>query len=206
MTPLKSSYRSVEEILGNFEEKKINEVIKRFDQDYREGVEVYFFLQDYYKSGDSDDPLFQFVYRSFYGLNRAGLSTEQKKRYFELMKERVDDLRRILEELYKIPDLRKRNKYQFSFATKLIHTVNNKNPIWDSNVSEATGIGRPGKNEGLKAYTNRYEQLEDLYRNLLKKRKCLRAIKKFKEKYYAKCIPDQKALDFLLWGIGKSKR
>ena len=47
-----------------------------------------------------------------------------------------EDLGRILRELYEKETLRKAKTVQFSFATKLIHTINPNRPIFDSKVKE----------------------------------------------------------------------
>src|SRR6202035_3882500 len=46
----------------------------------------------------------------------------------------------ILEGLYHIPTKRKVKSLQFSFATKLLHTLDTSQPIYDSKVAELLGL------------------------------------------------------------------
>ena len=54
-----------------------------------ESIEVYNFLRkEYEKKNITDNYLFQFVYRSFYRLDNAGLPAEFKTEYFNLLERR----------------------------------------------------------------------------------------------------------------------
>ena len=62
-------YRRHEEIISNIS---------------RESVDVYLWLRDEYKKGNiKNNTVFQFVFRSYYRLDRAGLGKKLKKRYFK---------------------------------------------------------------------------------------------------------------------------
>ncbi|RTQ93695.1 hypothetical protein [Lysinibacillus telephonicus] len=53
-----------------------------------ESVAVYIFLYyEFLKSDVTINPVFQFVFRSFYRLDNAGLTTEFKTEYFKLMQQ-----------------------------------------------------------------------------------------------------------------------
>lgn len=78
-----------------------DQIVKNIRQ---ESVDVYRFITKQFETTDvSGNYLFQFVYRSFYGMDVAGLSEKFKKRYFDIMQlARFDnelDLLKILEEL-----------------------------------------------------------------------------------------------------------
>jgi len=101
-----------------------------------ESVDVYLFLKDEYKKGNiKDNTVFQFVFRSYYRLDNAGLTDEFKKRYFELLADKQTDLKTILWDLYEFPTRRNLKAVQFSFATKLLHTLDNNKPIFDAEVA-----------------------------------------------------------------------
>jgi len=97
-------------------------------------IDVLKFLQsEFYKGDVSRNQLFQFVFRSFYRLDNAGLTPEFKKKYFELMEssrgKQLFDIKIILCELEKFPRTKEKKKgeekgsLQFSFATKLMNTI-----------------------------------------------------------------------------------
>jgi hypothetical protein len=93
----------------------------------REAVDVYGFLADEFARGSVvGNYVFQFTYRSFYRLDNAGLTPEFKSKYFALLEEsrnvREIDLRRLVEELYAIPNRKGQRSLQFSFVTKLANT------------------------------------------------------------------------------------
>ena len=86
----------------------VKEITENLDKIFanvdRESIEVYRFLKSEYEKGNIlDNYLFQFVYRSFYRLDSAGLSEKIKTRYFELLSEKQNDLEIILSELYDYP-------------------------------------------------------------------------------------------------------
>lgn len=112
----------------------------------KESIDVYLFLKKEYKKGNiNNNLLFQFLFRSYYRLDNAGLSSKLKKRYFELLAKKEQDLTKILLELYKIHTLKGKNSVQFSFATKLLHTIDNKKPISDTEVLRVFHKNIPGK-------------------------------------------------------------
>ena len=194
----------------------IEEIYKRQDEIIssisRESVDVYLWLKDEYKKGNVKDNLFQFVFRSFYGLDNAGLTNKQKMKYFELLANKETNLETILHELYELPTLRRKKSIQFSFTTKLLHTIDNSKPIFDKEVSAVIHKTRTGNNkeEKIKSAKNLYAYLEDLYPKLIGDKKVQKVINKFRSKSEfgddAKTISDQKVLDFLIWSLGKLKR
>ncbi|MFJ7311829.1 hypothetical protein ACIQVE_03505 [Pseudomonas sp. NPDC098747] len=99
-----------------------------------ESVTVYRFLSERFKTYDpAQDELFQFVFRSFYRLDSAGLTAAFKKRFFELMSsarlEGRADVGAITTELRDYPNLKGQQSLQFSFATKLAATISPHLPI-----------------------------------------------------------------------------
>ena len=137
-----------------------------------ESIYVYLWLKDQYEKGNVRDALFfQFVFRSFYGLDGAGLSDDQKERYFVLLADKKD-FETVLKDLYELPTRRKKNNHtiQFIFATKLLHTIDNTRPIFDTEVSTVIGRSRSGGDTleaKIKSARSIYDYLQDLYINLL---------------------------------------
>ena len=62
-----------------------------------ESIDVYLFLKNEYEKGNIlNNFVFQFVFRSYYRLDSAGLSDKIKKHYFELLAGKQTKLERIL--------------------------------------------------------------------------------------------------------------
>lgn len=199
-------------------ENKIIEEIKDnkkliFDNIKQESISVYLFLKNEHKKRNiGNNLLFQFIFRSYYRLDNGGLGDKLKERYFVLLSNKQKDLKKILSELYKIPTLNSKNKntIQFSFATKLIHTLDNNKPIFDTEVSRVILEKVQGKNkrDKIDSYLKIYEGLEGLYTSLLKDGDIKNIIKKFRSKFKVKnnSISAIKVLDFIIWSLGKLKK
>ncbi|MBA3047363.1 hypothetical protein KKC83_01555 [Patescibacteria group bacterium] len=173
-----------------------------------ESIDVYLFLKNEYEKGNIlNNFVFQFVFRSYYRLDSAGLSDKIKKHYFELLAGKQTKLERILSELYEIPTLRSNNTIQFSFATKLLHTIDNNFPIFDSEVGKifnmgVIGVGRDAK---IASCIKIYDSLKIYYTELKKEEKIKEVISKFRQKFNVDTekVSDTKILDFIIWSLGK---
>jgi hypothetical protein len=105
----------------------------------QESVDVYRFLGEQFERGSvTENHVFQFVYRSFYLLDRAGLTDAFKKKYFETMEAargKSVDIRSLARAFFDVPNAKGQNSLQFSFATKLAHTIDNTYPLYDAKVA-----------------------------------------------------------------------
>lgn len=183
-------------ILSNLKQKDIN---------------TYCFLKKKLAKGDIlKDPEFQSKFKRFYIMNSAGLSSEWKKRFFELLSDKQNNLEYILLELYKIPRLNKTYAVQFSFTTKLLHTINNKKPIYDKMVAMVINkeVSGSNKDEKIQSCIEIYKFLEKLYLKLTDNNKIKKVISEFRSKFNVgrKDISDVKVLDFIIWSLGKLKQ
>ena len=111
-------------------EKHSTEIIENIDQ---ESVDVYNFLKkEFNESNVNENYLFQFVFRSFYRIDNAGLTPEFKKEYFEILEENRNekqfDFEKVLRRLFSFPNRKGQNTLQFSFATKMFNTIDDKMP------------------------------------------------------------------------------
>jgi len=170
-----------------------------------ESVRVYEWLETH--KGEPKSPVFQFVFRSYYRIDNAGLTNDWKVRYFEFLDRRGSELRTILEGLYHIPTARKVKSLQFSFATKLLHTLDPSRPIYDSKVAELLGLPvKKGKDfaANVGACVTVYEDLREAQRQLLLDVGVKNRIAELKALYNSR-IGDEKALDFLLWSVGQKR-
>ena len=180
----------------------------------REAVDVYGFLADEFARGSVvGNYVFQFMYRSFYRLDNAGLTPEFKSKYFALLEEsrnlRELDLRRLVEELYAIPNRKGQRSLQFSFVTKLANTSNRLYPIYDGEVAKVFGFRAPDScgtfDVRLEKYMIFYATVRDIYSEILDGNLLQEPRRTFRQIYAAppERIPDIKVLDFIFWSAGK---
>lgn len=181
-----------------------------------ESFETYLFISENYKSNVTENYFFQFVFRSFYRLDGGGLSPEIKQTFFELFEEykQVDfsknwnqALSNIVEEIYKIPSLQFPNTVQFSFATKLLNTLNNAVPIYDSEVQKVFGFAgfySPDYKKRLERMLIYHGVISKAYTDIINSGLLDRIIDKLDLKFpMYNHIPQIKKLDFIFWAAGK---
>lgn len=170
-----------------------------------ESVRVYEWLETH--KGEPKNLVFQFVFRSYYRIDNAGLTPDWKVRYFEFLDQGESGLRTILEGLYHFPTTRRVKSLQFSFATKLLHTLDSSQPIYDSKVAELLGLPvKKGKDfaANIDICIAVYEDLWEAQKQLLSDEGVRNRIAALKARYNSQ-ISDEKALDFLLWSVGKER-
>ncbi len=193
------------ESIKNLILRKQDKILENIKQ---ESIDVYLSLKNEYKKGNiNKNYLFQFVFKSYYRLDQAGLGDNLKIKYFELLFKKESNLSNILEELYKIKTERNLRAIHFSFSTKLLHTIDNNNPIYDSEIAYILNKKVKGKTkkQKIKSCLKIYKEIKDLYQELLKDKKIEQLIKKFKQKFSLKNneISNIKVLDFIIWSLGK---
>ena len=177
-----------------------------------ESLEVYRFLKSEYSKGDIiKNHVFKFTFRSFYRIDNAKFSNKLKDKYFELLSKKEDNLGIILSELHRIPNLKGLNCIHFSFATKLLHTLDNNNPIYDTEVSRVlhiTTIKKGTKEVKIKSCEEKYLKLKEIHESLLKDKEIQKLISRFRKNFNVKPehISDVKVLDFIVWSLGKLKK
>ena len=197
----------IEELIQQIDEKQ-KDILSNLEF---ESIEVYSFIQTKYAQGNiQKNFVFQFVFRRFYGMDNAGLSDDMKKCFFELLAKKETDLKTILSELYEIPRKKGDKSMQFSFATKLLHTIDNDKPIYDTEIGSLT-YSKPkhsdDKDTTIRSYINLYNNLESLNAELLKNDKIQKVISEFRLQFDVdkEKVSDVKALDFIMWSLGKIK-
>ena len=178
-------------------------IIKKFN---RESVEVYLFIKNQFDNTEvSNNYLFQFIYRSFYRLDGVGISTEWKRKYFQIMQENKNiseiDFKEILKELYKFDN---HKKIQFSFVSKMQNLINPKFGIYDSAIKKAFGFPNISNSkylERIDSYLEQYKLINETYNKILKEKALDDIIQKFGKEFdiYDKV----KILDFIFWTAGK---
>lgn len=176
-----------------------------------ESVAVHQYLMQKFRSTDASQDLpFQFLYRSFYRLDNAGLTSDFKTAYFKVLEEERSnqelDLKAILERLKGFPNKKGQENMQFSFATKLANTINNRSPIYDSEVACVFGYNRPTEKEFKKKadkYLVQFEHIRQAYEHIMADSLLAPAIQHFDAKFRDYELHEMKRLDFIFWSTGK---
>jgi hypothetical protein len=183
-----------------------------------ESVAVYQYLKTEFEKTDvSENHCFQFVFRSFYGLDSAGLKDDFKKKYFELLQQNKGnpspDFRSIIKQLYEIKNIKEKESLQISFTSKLIHTLQNDYPIYDSKVANLmkfrylSNEKNADKNvfptKRMEGYLEQIHELKQLY-GCIKKQIGENLFIEFDNRFKVD-ISHEKKIDFILWSAGKLK-
>jgi len=175
-------------------------------------VAVYeFIIKESQKGNVKDNLVFQHVFSTFYGLNNAGLTDSFKKLYFVVFDECIDkgifDIKYILNRLKDEKNRRGQRNMQFSFATKMIHTLDIFKPIYDNEIARLFDFKQPyGQkdfDEKLNTYINQYEQIKFTYNKIIEKKLLENVIDMFKLRFVKYNISDYKVLDFIFWTAEK---
>lgn len=185
-------------------------IVRNIDQ---ESIDVYLFLKEQFNNSNvSRNPLFQFVYRSFYRLDNAGLTPEFKNEYFILLENNREiqsiDIEGIVTALHKYPNRKAQNSLQFSFVTKMINMINDSMPIYDSEVAKVFGFKTPSYTKPFKGrladFLKFYIELEEFYKETIENKRVdpvFRILENNLEHVHS--LSDTKRLDFLVWSAGK---
>ncbi len=169
---------------------------------------LYFYIKSVFAQNNpiSNNTEFKEKYKSFYVMRTAGLSQQHFEKYFELLDRHETSLETILNELYVIKTLKQLNSLQFSFATKLLHTLDNNLPIYDNQVKKTLGLPAPydysdSNDKKMRSLLSYYEKLKKIYRQLLEKEPVKKLIGDIRKElgWTAEKINDVKILDFILW-------
>ena len=186
------------------------EGLRLYKQKLEKGVKQYTKIMELYKNGNLEQS-FKKEYIRFYRLSLLTRSFSKDnynqflERYFQLLKEGNTDLEYILKELHKIPNKKGIHTLQFSFATKLIHTIKPENPLNDQNVGVI--IGKCYGKDKLKVY----EHLKEVYTALLRNKEFMDILKNVRKEFEKlgedlSMINDVKLIDFLVWQLEKVEK
>jgi len=178
-----------------------------------ESIDVYVFLSKRFDICDvSKDLLFQSRFRSFYRLDSAGLTKEWKTEYFNVLQalrgRDSADLRTLAFNFYLIPRIKGDNSLQFSFVTKLAHTLNASSPIYDKEIASAFAFSWPiyglldNRMDRLLKF---HEWLKSAYSSIIADGLMSNTMHAFHAKFPDKVssLADVKILDFIFWSAGK---
>ena len=156
------------------------------------------------------DKEFQSKFRAYWGMNAALLGVEFYRTYFDALSESLTQSRGIeavIPVLYEA-SVRKdgRKSLQFSFASKLVHTAQTRQPIYDSHVAEFYFFEMPVDltfEQRLQKLLAFYHFLVSEYARIIEAGLLSTAINEFRAKNPAECWTDEKIIDSLIWGAVK---
>lgn len=196
--------------ISDWIENYSTEIIENIDQ---ESLDVYKFLKtEFKKSNVNQNYLFQFVFRSFYRIDNAGLTPEFKKEYFKILEqyrnEKQFDFERVLLRLFSFPNRKGQNTFQFSFVTKMFNTIDDKMPIYDSEVAKMFSLSRPYQTEfeiKLVKYLDQLNKIKSGYEQIIKQNLLQKTIGIFDNTFQDYSLSEMKKLDFIFWSAGKIK-
>jgi hypothetical protein len=167
----------------------------------------YLFIKDRFGSGQISGE-FKGRFDTFYVLNGArGMNDAQKERFFNLLVSRESNIENVLLSLYKIPGYGNRNRLFLSFATKLLHTLNDSLPIYDRNVAYVLGLHNPQYpptlEDRIKNRISIYEELKTNLSLLLQDAWIQNYLKSMRDELdiNSNTVSDEKLLDSLLWTL-----
>ncbi len=183
----------------------------------QESVDAYVFLKDQFEATEDirENYLFHFVFRSFYRLDNAGLSSLMKIEYFNLLQElrnnKTFDFALVCGRLHQLPNLKGQNTLQFTFATKMANIISEIRPIYDSEVASMFGFRVPYNNmsyeQRLDKYSSFYNDMSSQYTKFSQNNLLLEVFEVMDNQLNnIENLSAEKKLDFLMWSAGKLKR
>ena len=201
--------RNIVEISDWIENNSV-EIIENIEY---ESIDVYNFLKiEFSNSNANENHLFQFVFKSFYRLDNAGLTAEFKKEYFNILENNRGrkqlDFEKVLRKLYNFPNRKGQNTFQFSFVTKMFNTINDSLPIFDSEVLRMFSLNRPYQSDfgvKLKADLNHLEIIQKGYDKIIEQNLLPVTTDLFDRKFKNNGLSGMKRLDFIFWSAGKMR-
>lgn len=146
-------------------------------------------------------------YRNYWRLNRARLCNDYLDVYFHTLQASIQhfpNIGNLVRNLYNKPMTNGgRHSLQFSFATKLLHTVNRNAPIYDSRVAAFYFFSEPSSrlelNQRIGAYSAFYDFLVHEYARILENELLHQSIHEFRQRFNPQQFTDVKIIDSLIW-------
>ena len=177
----------------------------------QEEIDLYVFIQEQFTKQKSGvcGKYFKKLFLIFYGTRISQIPTYFDKLFDNNLYNSLhsvknfDELENIYEELldsfYSDSD-----KYQYSYISKLVHTINPDFPIYDSNVIVALGLKEsPDTEQRRKEFWSIiYKKIYNIYQIIVEKELLKEVIENFSIKREITSMNNIKILDFLFWGAG----
>lgn len=165
-------------------------------------LEKYCWLEEnLYKCDLSTDTEYQRRFAHYYRMRFV--SKEYRRAFFNLFEQIKNDqstsFEEIARELYLIDE-----KHEFSFITKMLHTIDTSRPIYDSQVNAALKLRtyQLDFEKRLKKDKEILDRISDQYRVLMSSPEVIELETEIDSKISPKTISSEKKLDFILWALG----
>lgn len=194
--------------------ENIGQVMDTIDR--RKDIDPYLNMAEIFNKGSiSENDNYKAIYRKYWQLNAARLSDEYCGHYFKVMEDyrHIDriDIEDVVRALYEVPSNSKGKTIQFSFATKLIHTIDNTRPVYDSLVCDFYFLPQIKSswkyNKKLTVYTQAYNFLICEHKRVLNNNILSGSIGAFRECFGVPITyTDEKIIDTLLWKFASFAR
>lgn len=179
--------------------KKAEEILKKTA--VQQGLDKYLFIMERFKNVDvTKDIEFQSAFRDFYQMRRF-YSDEFCESYFKIM----ENMKHTKEMTFKMALERVKHiqgSYEISFSSKMTHTINPLNPIWDSVVTKHHFNVKPpytGAKNREKVSCDRYDEYMDKFYDYMATEEGIALIHMFDRRFPDNGISDVKKIDFILW-------
>jgi hypothetical protein len=160
----------------------------------------------------ADDNDFQRKYRTYWRMNVARLGDDFYRRYFGLLEESKTvgspDVALVIQQLSVRSSSTERQSIQFSFASKLVHTLDPRAPVYDSLVAAFYFFVPTSSGEGPDRKLGRllefYGFLRSEYERVITLGLLDTAIRRFRGRVrLQESLCDERVVDFLIWGFVK---
>ena len=165
-------------------------------------LEKYCWLEEnLYKCDLSTDTEYQRRFVHYYRMRFV--SKEYRRAFFNLFEQIKNDqstsFEEIARELYLVDE-----KHEFSFISKMLHTINTSRPIYDSQVNAALKLRtyQLDFEKRLKKDKEILDRISDQYRVLMSSPEVIELETEIDSKISPKTISSEKKLDFILWALG----
>lgn len=176
-----------------------NEIYSILNKDQlKNSLEKYLFLQTNLKKVNvSKDKIFQKKYNGFYRMRQRNQKFYQI--YFEFM-EKKKNSNIEFEDIFSYL-VENTGRYEASFSSKFIATINPNKPVWDKYVMENTSIKIPYYNckKRKEKIIDAYNKLCDWYESYMFTNEAKEIIHQFDLIYPNTKITDIKKIDLFLW-------
>ena len=176
------------------------EILSQFDCKM---MDTYRWLQEQlYQRNVSTDPEYRRKFSGYYKMRFV--SQEYREAFFnlfeELKKEQAPSFRMASCSLYEVD-----RKHEFSFISKMLHTLDPHKPIYDSQVCEVLRLQRyhrPSFEEKLQQDEEALARISASYEEMSSSEQMKKLLAKMDVFTQGYRISDEKKYDFILWALG----
>ena len=176
-------------------------VVKDNARKIEKGLNKYLSIMQAFRLSDiSCDYKLQKAYKGFYRVRR---DDDFCRVYFDYMDKHKNDidinLDDVISYLYK-----ETGKYEPSFSSKLLATIDSNKPVWDLHVLSQLSIKAPPyyKKDRLQLSFATYKTLENWFATYLQTQNAKEVIKCFDSLFPVKQLTNVKKIDLVLWCMG----